>query len=147
MALSVRRGVAACAVAVLAVSGCGASGPTAAEAGETLKHHITEVMKRRRALDVQITDPGGRDIPCGEGKAKRTFAAVGRDRAPGTEPGLLNDLLMGALFRVARYRIVEDEENAPIRLAGDEYRTVIILDSRRHGQYGMRGETNCLPVS
>ncbi|MER7134267.1 hypothetical protein, partial [Streptosporangium saharense] len=64
---------------LLTVTGCGESGPTAAEAGETLKTHITELMKQRHALDVQITDSGGRDVPCGEGKAKRTFAAIGKD--------------------------------------------------------------------
>ncbi|WP_440065513.1 hypothetical protein [Streptosporangium sp. OZ121] len=132
---------------VLTVSGCGDSGPTAAEAGETLKSHITELMKERHASDVRITDSGGRDIPCGEDKAKRTFAAIGKD--PGTQRAgdSLNDLLLGALSRVAFYRIAEDRGNAPIRLANDEYKTVIILESPGNGQYGVRGETECLPIS
>ncbi|MDP9865710.1 MULTISPECIES: hypothetical protein [Streptosporangium] len=134
-------------VLLAVVSGCGDGGPTAAEAGETLKAHITELMKERHALDVQITDSGGRDIPCGEGKAKRTFAAVGRDAAEQRGPDNLNDLLLGALSRVAPYRIAEDRGNAPIRLANDEYKTVIILESPGSGQYGVRGETECLPSS
>ncbi|MGW4421526.1 hypothetical protein [Streptosporangium sp. NPDC004631] len=142
-----RRGVLVCAAALLAVSGCGNSGPTVAEAGETLKVHITELMKERHALDVRITDSGGRDVPCGEGRAKRTFAAAGRDAAPQTEGDMLNDLLLGALSRVAPYRIVEDRGNAPIRLANDEHKTVIILESPGSGQYGVRGETECLPIS
>ncbi|WP_371783647.1 hypothetical protein [Streptosporangium subroseum] len=132
---------------LLAVSGCADNGPTAAEAGETLKSHITELMKERHALDVRITDSGGRDVACGEGKAKRTFAAIGRDPAPQTEPDMLNDLLLGALSRVASYRIAEDRGNAPIRLANDEYKTVIILESPGNGQYAVRGETECLPTS
>ncbi|MER7207484.1 hypothetical protein [Streptosporangium sp. NPDC000239] len=147
MGRSVRLGVAACAVTLLTVAGCGDSGPTAAEAGETLKAHITELMKERHALDVQITDPGGRDIPCGEGKAKRTFAAIGKDSAEQREPDSLNDLLLGALSRVANYRIAEDPGRGPIRLASDKYKTVIILESPRNGQYGVRGETECLPNS
>lgn len=147
MACSVRRGVMVCAVALLAVSGCGDSGPTAAEAGEALKVHITELMKERHALDVRITDSGGRDVPCGEDRAKRTFAATGRDAAPQTKGDMLNDLLLGALSRVAPYRIVEDRGNAPIRLANDEHKTVIILESPGNGQYGARGETECLPIS
>lgn len=148
MAFSVRRGGAVCAVMVLvAVSGCGESGPTAAEAGETLKNHITELMKQRHALDIRITDSGGRDIACGEGKAKRTFAATGRDPAERTGSDMLNDLLLGALSRVAPYRIVEDRGDAPIRLANDKYKTVIVLESPGGGKYGVRGETECLPIS
>ncbi|MEU4537023.1 hypothetical protein AB0G15_19355 [Streptosporangium sp. NPDC023825] len=147
MARFVWRGFLACAAMVLTVSGCGESGPTAAEAGETLKSHITELMKERHALDVRITDSGGRDISCGEGKAKRTFAAIGTDPAPRTSGDMLNDLLLGALSRVAPYRIAEDRGNAPIRLANDEYKTVIVLESPGNGQYGVRGETECLRTS
>ncbi|MFJ2033301.1 hypothetical protein [Streptosporangium sp. NPDC087985] len=134
-------------MALLAVSGCGGSGPTAAEAGETLKSHITDLMKESHVLDVRITDSGGRDIPCGEGKAKRTFAATARDAAPQREPDGLNTYMLGVLSAVAPYRIVEDRGNAPIRLANDMYKTVIILESPGNGQYGVRGETECLPIS
>ncbi|MET9064031.1 hypothetical protein [Streptosporangium sandarakinum] len=148
MAFSVRRGGAVCAVMVLvAVSGCGESGPTAAEAGETLKNHITELMEERHALDVRITDSGGRDISCGEGKAKRTFAATGRDPASQRKGDSLNDLLLGALSRVAPYRIVEDHGDAPIKLANDKYKTILILESPGSGQYAVRGETECLRAS
>lgn len=142
----VRCGVLVC-VVLLAVSGCGDSGPTAAEAGETLKAHIIELMKQSHALNVRITDPGGRDMPCGEGKAKRTFAAVGKDPAEERGPDSLNNLLLGALSGVASYRISEDRGNAPIRLANDEYKTMIILESPGNGNYEVRGETECLPNS
>ncbi|MEV8631949.1 hypothetical protein AB0395_09850 [Streptosporangium sp. NPDC051023] len=147
MGRSVRLGVVVCAVALLAVSGCADSGPTAAEAGETLKSHITELMKQRHALDVQITDPGGRDIPCGEGKAKRTFAAVGRDAATDREADSLNTLLLGTLSGVATYRIVEDRGNAPIKLASNDYKTKIVLESPGNGHYAVKGETECLSAS
>ncbi|GAA3441644.1 hypothetical protein [Planomonospora venezuelensis] len=147
MARPVRRSVAMCAVALLTVSGCAEKDPTAAEAGETLKLHITELMKERHALDVKITDPGGRDIPCGEGKAKRTFAATGTDPASHRTPDGLNTLLLGSLSRVATYDIVEDRGNAPIKLANNEHRTVIVLESPANGQYGVRGETECLPIA
>ncbi|MFF4773430.1 hypothetical protein ACFY05_11285 [Microtetraspora fusca] len=147
MARLVRLGVTACAVTLLAVSGCGDKGPTAAQAGETLKRHITELMKERHALDVKVTDPGGHDIPCGEGKARRTFAATARDAAPERQPGMLNTLLLGTLSQVASYQIIEDRDQSPIRLANEEYRTVLILDSQAGGRYKVRGETECLPTS
>ncbi len=146
MARLVRLGVTVCAAALLAVSGCGDRGPTAAQAGETLKRHITELMKEGHVLDVKITDPGGRDIHCGEGKAKRTFAATARDATPESEPDGLNTFLVGVLARVAPYRIVEDRGPAPIRLASKEYGTVLILESSV-GQYKVRGETECLRTS
>ncbi|GIH99187.1 hypothetical protein [Planobispora takensis] len=147
MARLMRRSVAICAVALLAVSGCSEKEPTAAEAGETLKLHITELMKQRHALDIKITDSGGRDIPCGEGRAKRTFASIGRAASTEIDGDGLNSLLHGALSRVADYEIIDDPGNAPIRLASKEYRTVIILESPGHGDYRVRGETECLPVS
>lgn len=79
--------------------------------------------------------------------AKRTFAATGRDSGAQRDGDNLNDLLLGALSRVAPYRIAEDRGNAPIRLANDKYKTVIILESPGDGQYGVRGETECLPIS
>ncbi|MCG5217911.1 hypothetical protein [Streptosporangium sp. KLBMP 9127] len=147
MARLVRHGVMVGVAALLMVSGCGESEPTAAEAGETLKRHITELMKQRHVLEVNITDPGGRDIPCGEGRAKRTFAATGRHASPKIDGDGLNTLLIGALDSVAQYRIVEDIGDAPIRLANEEYKTLLILESRGNGQYGVRGETECLPAS
>ncbi|MEV4530834.1 hypothetical protein [Streptosporangium sp. NPDC049304] len=141
------RGVLVCMFMVLTVSGCGDSGPTAAEAGETLKSHITELMKERHALDVRITDSGGRDIPCGEGKAKRTFAATGTYGTGKLRADSLNTLLLGSLSGVAPYRIVEDRGNAPLKLANDEYKTRLTLESPGDGQYAVRGETECLPIS
>ncbi|WP_329084852.1 hypothetical protein [Streptosporangium sp. NBC_01469] len=141
------RGILVGVAVVLTVSGCGDSGPTAAEAGETLKIHITDLMKGRHALDVQITDSGGRDIPCGEGKAKRTFAATGKDGAETRRADSLNTLLLGSLSGVADYRIVEDRGDAPLKLANDKYKTRMTLESPGNGQYAVSGETECLPIS
>ncbi|WP_449066783.1 hypothetical protein [Planomonospora algeriensis] len=48
---------------------------------------------------------------------------------------------------MADYKITEDRDGAPIRLTNEEYRTVLILESPGHGQYRVRGETQCLPIS
>ncbi|MEU4832276.1 hypothetical protein [Streptosporangium sp. NPDC023615] len=141
------RGVLIGAVTVLAASGCGGSGPTSAEAGEILKTHITKLMEGRHALDVRITDSGGRDIPCGEGKAKRTFAATGKDGDETRRADSLNTLLVGSLSGVADYRIVEDRGDAPLKLVNDKYKTKMTLESPGNGQYAVSGETECLPIS
>ncbi|WP_440070319.1 hypothetical protein [Streptosporangium sp. OZ121] len=147
MARLVRQGVMICAVVLLSISGCAEKEPTAAEAGETLKLHVTELMKKSHALDVKVTDPGGRNIPCGEGRAKQTFAVTGEDPATEIDGDGLNTLLVGALSSIAPYRIVEDPGNAPIRLTNKEFGTVIHLESPGSGQFKVRGETECLSVS
>ncbi|MFD0883092.1 hypothetical protein ACFQ08_00730 [Streptosporangium algeriense] len=132
---------------LLTMTGCGESGPTTAQAGETLKTHITELMRQRHALDVQVTDPGERDIPCGEGKAKRTFAATAKDGDTKRGADSLNTLLLGTLSAVADYRIVEDRGDAPLKLASEKYKTRMTLESPGNGQYAVTGETECLPTS
>jgi hypothetical protein len=141
---------------LLTLAACG-SEPTAAEAGETLKTHITKLMEVAAASDVKVTDPGGRDIPCGDGRAKRTYAVIGRDGEPETDPDSLNTRLVGALDRVAHYDItgqllpgdITDQRPGPtyVRLANDRTKTVLIVESPGAGQYGIRGETECLPIS
>ncbi|MEO3858060.1 hypothetical protein [Acrocarpospora sp. B8E8] len=145
MAFLIRLGVTICALVLLG-AGCAEPEPTATDAGQALKLHITELMKEVHALNVQITDPGGRDLPCGEGRAKQSFAATGADSVPHMTADGLNTVLVAVLSRVAPYRIVEDRGNAPIRLASEEFRTALVLESTGDGQYKVRGETECLPA-
>ncbi|GAA1273294.1 hypothetical protein GCM10009677_28060 [Sphaerisporangium rubeum] len=122
-----------------------ADGPTAAQAGQTLKSHVIRLLKERNAQNVTVTDPGGRNLPCAEGQARQTFAAEGADLDPGTNPDALNDMLVGALKRVATYSIVSDSGGV-VRLASSSTRTNLTLNSRTPGVYVVRGETECLPV-
>ncbi|XVQ83347.1 hypothetical protein ACQP2K_31590 [Microbispora siamensis] len=120
--------------------------PTAAQAGQTLKKHILQLLKERNAQNITITDPGGKNIPCGAGKAKQTFAATGTDLWPGTEPAALNDMLLGALKRVGDYQIVVEAES-PVRVTSRSTRTILRLNSREKGRYLVQGETECLSIS
>ncbi len=129
----------------LAVAGCGESEPTAAEAGETLKTHILKLLDEVSAQNVQVTDPGGKDIPCGDGKAKRTFAATAPDSSPERAPYTLNVIMVSDLERIADYSITEST-GAVIRMAHEPTRTVILLGSVK-GRYSVRGETQCLSRS
>ncbi|MFC4058063.1 hypothetical protein ACFOWE_07135 [Planomonospora corallina] len=140
----VRLGATLSALALLAAA-CGEREPTAAEAGETLKTHVMALLKERGALNVRVTDPGGKDIPCGEGKAKRTFAATGEDASPETEAGVLDDALVGALGHTADYDLVDAVEK-PLRLRNPSARTLLTLASVT-GRYVVRGETECLSRS
>ncbi len=134
--------------ALLATSACGSDGPTAAEAGETLKAHVLALLKARSAVDVRITDPGGQNIACGEGKAKQTFGAVGKDSAGSTDAEALNTMLAGALNRVAPYTVVSAEApGGPIRAVDESTKTTLVFESPGNGIYQVRGETECLDTS
>ncbi|WP_182903193.1 hypothetical protein [Microbispora sp. H10830] len=122
--------------------------PTAAQAGQTLKKHVLQLLKERNAQNVTITDPGGKNLPCGDGKAKQTFAATGEDLWPGTEPDALNDMLLGALKRVGAYRISgTSDAKTPVEVVNRSTRTILRLSSREKGRYQVQGETECLLIS
>ncbi|GAA0967788.1 hypothetical protein GCM10009555_012190 [Acrocarpospora macrocephala] len=139
--------LAAVLVAVIAVAAIGnEKEPTAAEAGETLKAHVLKLFDELRARNIQVIDPGGKDIPCGDGKAKRTFAATGLDISPEQTPYILNMTMIGAMGRVADYHIA-DSSGATVRMVNEPTKTVILLNSTRNGQYSAQGETQCLSRS
>ncbi|MFF3671228.1 hypothetical protein [Microtetraspora malaysiensis] len=131
----------------LLVVACGEREPTVAEAAATLQTHVLRLLKERGALNVRVTDPGGKDISCGEGKVKRTFAATGEDADPKVDPRSANSALVGALGRVADYEYhLADPMERPYRLVNKITRTVLVLDSVT-GRYVVRGETECLSLS
>ncbi|GAA0369836.1 hypothetical protein GCM10009530_19890 [Microbispora corallina] len=122
--------------------------PTAAQAGQTLKNHILQLLKERDAVDVRVTDAGGKDVACGEGRARRTFAATGLDTAGSTSSYILRTAMVGALNKVGHYQLVgEPRPGEPIRAADAESRTHLILDSPQRGIYSVTGETDCLRLS
>ncbi|MBG0814242.1 hypothetical protein HS045_08430 [Planomonospora sp. ID82291] len=130
-------------MAALSVAGCGEKEPTAAEAGATLKTHIMKLLDEVSARNIQVTDPGGKDIPCGDGKAKRTFAATAPDSSPERVPDILNNIMISALDRVADYKIA-GSSGGSIRMTNEPTKTIMLLESTVNGRYSVRGETQCL---
>ncbi|MFI0424275.1 hypothetical protein [Spongiactinospora sp. 9N601] len=137
------------AVAALATS-CSAVGakrqPTAAEAGATLKAHILRLLDEVSGQDVRITDPGGKDIPCGEGKVKRTFAASALDNTRQRDARTLNIQMVAAVNEFANYDIT-DPEGPDFSMASDGTKTSLHLNSSDDGRYSVRGQTSCLSPS
>jgi hypothetical protein len=122
--------------------------PTAAQAGQTLKKHVLQLLKERNAQNVSITDPGGKNIPCGDGKAKQTFAATGEDLASRTTPENIRAALLGAVERVATYEVVDAGAlSNPVHVVNESTRTELVLDAAGNGIYSVSGETTCLSAA
>ncbi|MBB5133878.1 hypothetical protein HNP84_003604 [Thermocatellispora tengchongensis] len=136
-------------VMALVLSGCGDDEPdlpTAAEAEVTLKNHINRALEIISADDVKITNPGGRDIPCGDGRYKRTYAATARDRITSGDPNTLVLMLNGALDGLAEYEAVTTDLTR-MDLANKRLHTKIILSSPGRHEISVQGETECLPAA
>ncbi|MEV6980486.1 hypothetical protein AB0M95_04395 [Sphaerisporangium sp. NPDC051017] len=124
------------------------TGPTATQAGQTLKYHILQLLKESNAKNVTITDPGGKNLSCSDSKVRQTFAASAVDSEPKAKSQIVKDGLVSALGRVAPYKIVTDGfDDGPIRLENTEAATVLYLSSSLDGRIDVRGQTQCLPAS
>ncbi|NRQ36034.1 hypothetical protein HII36_29995 [Nonomuraea sp. NN258] len=134
-------------LAVLAAASCSAPdpGPTAAQAGQTLKSHIGQLMRLPRLHDVAVTDPGGADVACGAGGVKRTYAAGARFDG---DPELLVDLLTGRMTGTWGYRVervfIPDSVKTVLRLA--PARVTVTLDVPADDRATITGETDCVPA-
>ncbi|MFF5107789.1 hypothetical protein [Streptosporangium sp. NPDC000509] len=139
-------------IAILGVFALGACssdppGPTAAQAEATLKADIDWLVKSTHAKDVKVTDEGGRDIPCGEGKAKRTYGVAGVDTSSVDEPVIIFNMLTGGLGRRG-YKVVSvDWEKPSNESVKDRSRVRITVDSLRKKHFELFGETQCLRAS
>jgi hypothetical protein len=146
----VRLPVRGCLVALglIAVSvGCAQSdpGPTAAQAGETLKSHITWLVKHSGPFPKsEVTDPGDKEISCAEDKVKRTYGVT--VTLQGKDSGLI-DQMTGALGMNLGYKVdkvfAPDSYRTILKL--EEASTVITLDMPEARLVTVVGETGCLP--
>jgi hypothetical protein len=141
--------VASVLLTLLSIPGCGSDdGPTAAEAGRTLKAHVLALLKEGKATNVTVTDPGGKNIACGEGRAKQSFSVTASGPDAQADPQVVKDRLISALSQVAPYRIVSDDFNdRPIEVENADAGTELFLEASADGQIVVRGQTLCLTVA
>ncbi|MFC4116204.1 hypothetical protein [Nonomuraea zeae] len=151
MAVPAWRGYAVSLTVLFTLTGCVASTapevPTAAQAGETLKDHITRTLTKAQAKDVEVTDAGGKDIPCGDGKVKRTYAATGKESIGSPDSDILTLSLIGALDTVAEYDLTaRNASDTSQEAVNKDLHLRIVLSSPARGQMLVKGETECLPA-
>ncbi|MEU8276108.1 hypothetical protein ACFYOK_22515 [Microbispora bryophytorum] len=150
MALRLRGIISISLLTGLALSACTDPAPelpTAAQVEPTLKRHIDQTVKNAVSRDVKVVDPGGKDVPCGNGKYKRTYAVEAKSLW-NSDSDILTTALIGALDYVAEYKLTgADEDPTRQEAVSAEYHTKIILSSPSKGQMVVQGETECLPTN
>ncbi|WP_329093002.1 MULTISPECIES: hypothetical protein [unclassified Streptosporangium] len=137
------------ALGVLVLGACSSEppGPTVAQAEVTLKADIDWLVKSTHAKDVTVTDEGGKDIPCGEGMAKRTYGVAGVDASSVDEPVIIFNMLTGGLGRRG-YKVVSVDWKTPSNESvKGESRVKITVDSSKKKRFELSGETQCLRVA
>ncbi|GAA3701364.1 hypothetical protein GCM10022224_079070 [Nonomuraea antimicrobica] len=145
-----RRMLSALLITLFVLAGCGGTDhpavPTAAEAGLTLKEHITRTLDGAQGKDIKVTDPGGKDVPCTEGKVKRTYAATARDAFYSGDSNLTLLAMIGSLDKVAEYDFTSSNSSDTYQeVANKDLHLRIVLSAPAKGSMVVRGETECLP--
>ncbi|MEU6408250.1 hypothetical protein [Microbispora sp. NPDC046933] len=148
MALRLRGIISISLLAGLALSACTEPAPklpTAAQVEPTLQSHVDVTIKNALAKNVKVTDPGGKDISCGGGRYKRTYAVKADSLWP-SDPDIIATALIGALQYAGKYKLVSASDDLTQREAVNaQYHTRITLYSPSKGKMVVRGETECLP--
>ena len=121
--------------------------PTAAQVEPTLKSHINQTLRNAFAADMEVTDPGGEDIPCGNGRAKRAYVVKAKAGIGSGNPEMVVLALISGLHRVAKYQLPSYAVSLTEQEAvSAQYRTRLVLSSPKKGEMMVRGETECLPL-
>ncbi|GAA4073019.1 hypothetical protein [Actinomadura miaoliensis] len=143
--------------AALITSSCGdkePEGPTVIEAEQTLKAHINKLVGTGvgNVRHVKVIDPGGRNVPCGKDKAKRTYAVSGDKNDPKKDDlsfnstDLANHMFANLIANVGEYDVVDpDRDGAITKTRNSATHTNITI--RAHGERVVEiyGSTDCLP--
>ncbi|MCF6468736.1 hypothetical protein FAF44_10095 [Nonomuraea sp. MG754425] len=139
-----RYATAAGLLAVLAGCSTADPGPTAEQAGQTLQQHITELMDMVDPAETVITDPGGKDVPCGEDGVKRTYAV--KSTFSRFDDHLIAEMA-GRLSTTWGYEVHEPYKfgspRTTLKLASS--RISITVETPSDHEAMAAGETDCIP--
>jgi hypothetical protein len=132
---------------LITLSGCsGPSGPTTAEAARTLKADVTRLLATVGARSVRITADGSRDVPCGHGKAQRSYGVTATENAADDDPTQLVLNMVGSL--TGRYTTIRWNKSGvsgpSTDLRNSKAHTNLSVGSPGRGTIEVTGRTDCL---
>ncbi|WP_433377106.1 hypothetical protein [Streptosporangium sp. CA-115845] len=136
-------------VGALALGACSSTPPepTAAQAEATLKADIDWLMNLIQAESVKVTNEGGKNIPCGEGKSRRTYGITGISTSSSHDPMSTLNILAGGLIKRG-YKVASADPVAPRdELVKKESYVKVVTTSPKDKNFVLSGETECLRTS
>ncbi|GAA2610769.1 hypothetical protein GCM10010411_51480 [Actinomadura fulvescens] len=138
----------------LALSACGddePDGPTVAEAERALRSQVDAALDGASPRGHKVTDAGGKDVPCGERRARRAYAVSAQTgTSPALTPVEIKNGMVGALPGFDAFDIVEDNrathagEPSRIKLENKASRTSLVISVPTKRQVTVSGTTDCL---
>ncbi|GAA4141389.1 hypothetical protein [Actinomadura keratinilytica] len=140
--------------AALITSSCGGKdpeGPTVAEAEKSLRAQVNAALGGAAPRNPKVTDPGGRDLPCEQGKVKRTYAVVAENKTSAAlTPVEIKNRMVGSLSKLTEFTITEDNratydgEPSQIKIHNKVTRTWLRLSVPSRKKIEVHGATECL---
>ena len=131
-------------------TGCGNktnNEPTAPQARETLKQHISRLLSGMSARDVDITRNEMSKDKCSDNKEKYLYSIKATKHLDGGDtPGLLVDMMTGQLSRIAMYEVTKYEPRVSPTTELHDKRTYtnLTLSSPKRAHIEVEGATDCL---
>jgi hypothetical protein len=136
---------------LVALSACsGEDEPTVAEAGGQLQQAVQRLYAKQLGRgDPSVSNDAGADQACGDGRAKRVYAATVPTRGFSDRPtafdyavGLMDDLGSGW-----ERQSTKDSNDTVTSVGVEGHARLSVVTSQDGASYSVAGETDCLPAS
>jgi hypothetical protein len=136
---------------LVALAACsGKDEPTVAEAGTQLQQAVQRLYAKQLGRgEPRVSSDAGADQACGDGRAKRVYAATVRTRGFSDRPtafdyavGLMDDLGSGW-----ERQSTKDSNDTVTSVGADGHARLSVITRQDGTSYSVAGETDCLPTS
>lgn len=133
------------AVVCFAAAACGASenaqGPTAKEAGVSLRSDIAKLLDDIQANGVKVVDPGKKNISCGDDRARQTYGVSMINSDPADRGDMLGQVV-GLLETNGNYKVADANRfSGSVR---NRSKHTLIKFKSKSKRFVINGQTDCL---
>jgi hypothetical protein len=139
----------ALAATLAACSGKGEDQPTAADAGAQLQQAVRTLYNNQLIRGApSVTSDAGSDQPCGEGKARRVYAATAPSRGFSDRASAFNYAVnvMRDIGHGWERQSTANSSDTVTSVAVDGHARISVVTSQDGKRYTISGQTDCLPT-